>query len=289
MLIAPAAQAADSTAPVPLRTDLPVQGTPPALSTEAQAIVDARAKAKSTNQPVVVEAMTTETSRTLANPDGTLSTTDNALPTRLKQGSGWADLDPTLHVNADGSLSPAVSRLGLKLSGGGSGAMAVLTTDDSKHLSVGAPFALPKPTVSGATATYANVLADVDLQVTALPQGGWRDVIIVKTAAAAADPALRTLHFPLSGNGLTASTDAAGNLSFKDSAGKVRLHGPTPFQWDSSLPASPTRGGTAVNTRSMLAAPQDSGTPAGGSTPIAPGEGPRSLRSPPNSPPPHST
>ncbi|MFD0351401.1 hypothetical protein ACFQ0M_45840 [Kitasatospora aburaviensis] len=35
--------------------------------------------------------------------------------------------------------------------------------------------------MTGSTATYANVLPDVDLELTALPVGGWRDVIVVRT------------------------------------------------------------------------------------------------------------
>ncbi|WP_280725350.1 ricin-type beta-trefoil lectin domain protein [Kitasatospora sp. MAA4] len=277
MLVAPAAQA-DAPIPVPVPTGSTATGsTAPAPSPTAQAILDARTKAKSSGQAVTVDALTTGSSATLVNPDGTLTTTDYTAPVRIKEDAGWAAIDATLRTNADGTLSPAVSPTSLKLSGGGSGALATLTTSDGKQLSVTAPFALPKPTLSGATATYAGVLTpDVDLQVTADPQGGWRDVIVVKTAAAAADPALKSLHFPISTMGLTAGSDAAGNLAFTDSTGAVRLHAPTPMQWDSTPPppAVPTASGAvASRARSLFAAPAASAAQqAGTSTPDAPGD-----------------
>ncbi|WP_405011244.1 hypothetical protein [Kitasatospora sp. NBC_01539] len=178
--------------------------------------------------------MTTETSTTVANPNGTLSTTDYAKPVRTRRGTAWADLDTTLRRAADGTVAPAVTSSGLTVSGGGSGPLATITTADGKKLAVTAPFALPVPSLAGDTATYADVLPDVDLQLTALPDGGWRDVIVVRTAAAAANPKLKSLHFPVKTTGLSVATDAAGNVSLKDAAGKVRLQAPTPFQWDST-------------------------------------------------------
>ncbi|KDN80515.1 LamG-like jellyroll fold domain-containing protein [Kitasatospora cheerisanensis] len=228
---ADAAALSASPSPAPSASGNEVLATTP----EQQAIADARAHAKSTGQQVVVEPLTTESSRTMANPNGTLTTTDNSIAVRTKRSGKWADLDPTLHRNADNSISPAVTQDSLSLSGGGDGPLATLTTVDGEKLAVTAPFTLPAPSLAGATATYANVLPDVDLVVSALSNGGWRDVIVVKTAAAAADPRLKTLHFPMSVTGLSIETDTAGNISFKDSAGKARLQAPTPLQWDSTV------------------------------------------------------
>ncbi|MFD0568315.1 hypothetical protein ACFQ0T_02260 [Kitasatospora gansuensis] len=194
-------------------TTVPPLGQRPALSAEAQAIQDAQAKAKSTGAAVTVDALTTQTSLTTANPNGTLSTTQHVQPVRTKKAERWVDLDPTLRQNPDGTLSPSVSTSPLSFSGGGSGPLATIATEDGKKLAIGSPFKLPKPTLDGATATYTSVLPDVDLQVSALPSGGWRDVVIVHTAAAAADPALRTLHFPVSGTDLTPSSDSATSSS----------------------------------------------------------------------------
>ncbi|PYC67393.1 hypothetical protein C7C46_30340, partial [Streptomyces tateyamensis] len=276
LLTAPAATAV--TGPqlpvVPIPITAPA-GPAPALSPTAQAIADARTKAKATGQPVTVDLLTTATSSTLVNPNGTLTTDDYAAPVRIKQGSSWAPIDATLHANIDGTLSPTAASTGLKFSGGGTGPLATVTTADGQQLSVTAPFALPAPTISGATATYAGVLTpDVDLQVTAQPDGGWRDVIIVKTATAAANPALKTVHFTTAANGLTVASDAAGNITYKDSAGKVRLHAPTPMQWDSTMPppAAPSSG-TVTQARSLFAAPAAPATTSTNtSTPDAPGD-----------------
>ncbi|ARF78097.1 ricin-type beta-trefoil lectin domain protein [Kitasatospora aureofaciens] len=243
-------------------------------------MLDAIAKAKSTGKPVVIDALTDVASKTVANPNGTLTTTANAQPVRVKQGSGWADLDPTLRQNPDGTVSPAVASTALALSGGGSGPMATLKTTDGKQLSVGAPFSLPKPALNGDTATYANVLPDVDLQVTALPVGGWRDVIVVRTAKAAANPALKTLRFPITSQGLTVSSDANGSINVKDDKGSLRFRSPAPLQWDSSNPSAvPASASAGVKLASFSAAapasdatpsPPAAGTP---STAEAPGDG----------------
>ncbi len=265
VLGAPAAQA-DS---APSR---PVAASPaPAESPTAQAIVEARTKAKATGQPVLVDLLSTATSETVVNPSGTLSTTSHAQPVRIPKGAAWADIDATLHPNADGTLSPAAVPTGVTLSGGGSGPMATLTTADGKRLSVTAPFPLPVPTLSGATATYAGVLTpDVDLQVTALPTGGWRDVVIVRTAAAAANPALKTLHFPISATGLSVSADPAGNIALKDTSGTTRISAPTPFQWDSGQAAPAGSLAKSLTTQSTSGA----STPTtAASTADAPGPG----------------
>ncbi|MFD8708148.1 ricin-type beta-trefoil lectin domain protein [Kitasatospora sp. NPDC059648] len=245
-----------------------------------QAMLDAIAKAKSTGKPVVIDALTDVASKTVANPNGTLTTTANAQPVRVKRDSGWADLDPTLRPNPDGTISPAVASTALTLSGGGSGPMATLATTDGKQLSVGAPFSLPKPALNGDTATYANVLPDVDLQVTALPVGGWRDVIVVRTAKAAANPGLKTLRFPITSQGLTVSSDANGSINVKDDKGSLRFRSPAPLQWDSSNSSAAPAGATAGVTLASFSAaapssdappsPAAAGTP---STAEAPGDG----------------
>ncbi|WP_380281618.1 ricin-type beta-trefoil lectin domain protein [Kitasatospora purpeofusca] len=220
--------------------------------------------------------MTSETSRTVANPDGRLTTTDNAQPVRVKRDGAWADIDASLRANHDGSLSPSVSPTTVTFSGGGAGPMATVATPDGKELSVGAPFALPKPSVDGGTATYANVLPGVDLQLTALDLGGWRDVIVVRTPEAAADPALKTLRFPISAKGLTVTADDQGQLDVKDDAGVARFRSPASLQWDSSRTGQ-TAPGPAAKSLGSAAAPAAGGADAQSvglpSTAEGPGDG----------------
>ncbi|MFE7558507.1 ricin-type beta-trefoil lectin domain protein [Kitasatospora sp. NPDC057500] len=276
LLGVPAAIAADAVpstgpvgGPVPLMPSQPA----PSRTPEQQALFDAVANAKASGRPVVVDALTTEASKSVANPDGTLTTIDNAQPVRVKRDGAWADIDATLRANSDGSLSPTVSPTAVTLSGGGPGPMATVATTDGKELSVGAPFTLPTPSLDGGTATYANVLPGVDLQLTALEVGGWRNVIIVHTPEAAADPALKTLRFPISAKGLTVTADDHGQIDVKDDTGASRFRSPASLQWDSSQTGQTASAPAGKN--SGLAAPsaaegQPVGTP---STAEGPGDG----------------
>ncbi|WP_457032120.1 ricin-type beta-trefoil lectin domain protein [Kitasatospora sp. P5_F3] len=241
-LSSPVAWALATPMPTPSTgTNTSAEAEKPADSAKTKAIRDAFAKAATTGKPVAIDALTTETTETFADPDGhTLSSDARAQDVRTKRNGTWETLDATLRAGADGTVTPALTGSDLVLSGGGTGPLATITTAEGKKLSIGAPFALPKPTLSGSTATYASVLPDVDLEVTARPDGGWRDVIVVKTPQAAADPRLATLHFPLQTTGLKVATDAAGNVSLTDDKGKVRVHAPTPFQWDSTPTPAPS-------------------------------------------------
>ncbi|MFD8694624.1 RICIN domain-containing protein [Kitasatospora purpeofusca] len=230
---------------------------PDGPTAEQRAVAQAIAQARRTGRQVPVDTLTTETSHTVATPDGRLATTDAAQPVRTRRDGHWTDLDATLHRNADGSVAPAVALAGLTLSGGGEGPMATLTTDDGARIAVSAPFRLPAPVLDGATATYRDVLPEVDLRVTALPAGGWRNVLVVRTAQAAARPELTTLSFRTDATGLTVSADAAGNIEAKDANGRTRFNAPAPIQWDSGTtpPAASPATPPGTSTKAAEAAP----------------------------------
>ncbi|NJP45600.1 LamG-like jellyroll fold domain-containing protein [Actinacidiphila epipremni] len=209
-----------------------VTALPPDATPQDRAV----AQARETGQPVVVDALTTPYAQTTANPDGTLTQQSTPAPTRVRQNGTWVPVDSTLKVNADGTLSAKAPLNALTLSGGGTAPLATLTGEDGSTLAIGMPFALPAPTVHGDTAVYADVLPDVDLDVTATDVGGIREVLVVKSAAAAADPALATLRLSTTGAGLTMQANADGGLQAVDSAGAVHFVAPTPTMWDSSTP-----------------------------------------------------
>lgn len=204
-----------------------------AAPTRPSADVSALSQAEATGEPVPVPEDTDEYSTVTAMPDGSLQRVVSNVPERLRRGDSWVPVDATLSRNADGTYSPAASSETLTLSGGGGNPLAVLNSH-GKTLTLTWPTALPAPTVDAETAVYANVLPDVDLHVTADPTGGISDVLVVKTAAAANNPALASLHVgATASDGLSLATDAGDNINAVDSAGATVFHAPAPLMWDS--------------------------------------------------------
>ncbi|MER8185267.1 ricin-type beta-trefoil lectin domain protein [Kitasatospora sp. NPDC094015] len=195
----------------------------------------ARTAAAASGKPVTVEELTTETSQTVANADGTFSLTTHILPTRVKRNGAWTSVDATLARNGDGTLSPKATPSGLALSGGGTGPLATLTDAKGRRLSLTFPVALPAPSFSGDSATYSAVLPGVDLRVIATDQGGLREVLVVRDAAAAANPQLRSLQLATStSTGLTLAAGQDDTLTARSADGSTAFAAPAPVMWDSS-------------------------------------------------------
>lgn len=169
----------------------------------------------------------------------------------------WKTLDPTLRRNADGSWSPATSVGGLRLSGGGGGPLVTMYVDGSS-LALSLPIAPPVPTVSGATATYPQILGGVDLVVTGDQFGSFSEVFVIHDAAAAANPALRSLRWATATVGLTLTADAAGNIAGRNASGTVLITAPAPTMWDSRTDGS--RATTTDSTGAVVDA--ETGDPA---------------------------
>jgi hypothetical protein len=205
-----------------------------ALPADATPQDRAVAQARQTGQPVVVDALTTPYDQTTANPDGTLTQSSAPTPTRVLKDGAWVPIDPTLTAGRDGTLTAKASLNTLTLSSGGTGPLAVLTSPDGMTLTIGMPFALPAPVLDGATATYPDVLPDVDLAVTATDVGGIREVLVVKNAAAAANPALSALHLTTVAHGLTMRGDGQNSLEAVDASGAAHFAAPAPVMWDST-------------------------------------------------------
>lgn len=235
--------------------------------TEAQA----SARAVASGKAVAVTADTTATRTVTANPDGTFTETTSNEPVRAKVGGSWKNLDATLVRNADGTVSPKVADSSLKLSGGGHGPLAVMA-HSATSLTLNLPTGistLPTPALSADTATYANVLPGVDLQITATDLGGFSEVLVVHNAAAAANPALAPLSFPATGKGVTLATDAAGEITASDKTGHVLYNAPAATMWDSATnSAAVARAVTAKNnaTGQVEKIDPDSGDPVYSST-----------------------
>ena len=230
---------AASASPVNLATHA-AAARPTAARTELLTQSQARTQAQRTGKPVQVTSATTPTSTLAANPNGTYTLTENSVPVRKEIGSKWVSLNATLQRGADGTVSPAVTTSGLQLSDGGTSPLVTMTSL-GHSLSFTFPVSLPKPSLSGDTATYANVYPGVDLVITVDNQGGLDDVLVVKNAAAAANPALRHIALRVtSKGGLTLRRGVDGELNAVNKAGRAFFAEPAPDMWDSQPAASST-------------------------------------------------
>src|SRR6266508_1670292 len=134
---------------------------------------------------------------------------------------------------ADGTVTPGATRVGLVFSGGGgTGALARLS-HDGKELALGWPGRLPVPVLSGDTASYRDVLAGVDLIVRADVEG-FSELLVVKDATAAANPALASVRFSMAAEGVSVRQAADGSLAAVDTAGQTVFEAPAPHMWDSA-------------------------------------------------------
>lgn len=200
-------------------------------------MASASASAKKTKKPVAVAAATTMYSTVMANANGSFTFDENLAPQRVKQNNAWVPISATLVAgtgSATGTFHTKATVATITVSGGGIGPL--ITEDDGSGHVVTTTWplgALPKPKVSGSTATYPGVLPGVDLQLQASALGV-EDVLVVHNAAAAANPALATLKLGVSGTGLTVSSTAAGGIQAADGKGHVFFTGPTPMMWDSA-------------------------------------------------------
>jgi hypothetical protein len=217
---------------------------PPVVSAERLADQQdgaALRQARRSGRTVPIPAQTSEVSTTVARPDGKLATTTYVMPVRVKRNGVWVPVSATLRRNADGTYSPAATPSGLALSGGGAGPFVTQSGPRGQRLSLTFPFRLPAPAVSGDTATYRNVLRGVDLDVTATSQGGFGYELVIKDAAAAADPALRELRLATRARGLIVATNAAGDMTASAPDGKATVIADAPQMSDSQPSRPPAR------------------------------------------------
>ena len=191
-------------------------------------------QAIASGEPVEVTTDRTAYSSTLANPDGSYTLTQSMSPQRVRAADGsWHSPDPTLERRTDGSVGPKYAVLDLTFSGGGSGQDLIRLRSARGSLSLRWAGTLPEPTLQGATATYADVFTGVDLQLTATAEG-YREVLVVKTAAAAENTELDRITLAAEGRGLTLRPAPGGGLQADDEDGNAVFSGPAGMMWDSA-------------------------------------------------------
>jgi hypothetical protein len=223
---------------------------------------EAAAKAARTGKPVEVTGLRTAYETTWARPDGLLQRRVHSTPIRAKVGGAWRAIDTTLTHTTDG-WSPRATNVRMTFSAGtragtrsgderadrGTGvrrmpllAQADATTSNALvTLSTGGhdivltwPSAIPTPVIDGSRALYPEILPGADLVLTA-DDGGFAQLLVVKTRQAAADPRVAQLSYGLSSPDLSFSLDpTTGIVSADDTDGEEVAVSPTPLMWDNS-------------------------------------------------------
>ncbi|MFJ3707208.1 FG-GAP-like repeat-containing protein [Streptomyces sp. NPDC090053] len=216
--------------------------------------VQALTKAAEEGEPVEVLSHRTEASQVFANPSGTFTEDRYATAQWARKGSKLVDIDTSLHQD-DGTIQPKAATVGMKFSGGGDAPLATITRD-GRSVSLTWPTALPKPSVDGDTVTYPGVLPDVDLKLRAT-SSGFAQLLVVKSAEAAANPDLKTITYKMAGDGVDVTADEHGNLSAVNPAGQEVFTAPTPRMWDSSPAGAGTQTLSSGKTAEPAAGPQE--------------------------------
>lgn len=193
----------------------------------------AQDRAAKTGEKVEITSLRDERSTTVANPDGTFTVTEYVQPVRTRKNGKWAEIDTTLVKQANGTYAPKAAVTAMAFSGGGDSTFAEIEKD-GRALSLDWLGKLPGPKVEGSTATYPDVLPDVDLKVTANAEG-FSHILVVKNAEAAANPDLATLELPVDTTSVELTETSGGGLTATDSgSGGTVFEAPKPLMWDSS-------------------------------------------------------
>jgi len=211
---------------------VPVRAAVAAPASRVVGEAEARAAAVASGRQVEATALRTERQQVFARPDGSFVLEQSVVPVRVRRGSGWAPVDTTLRKTADGMVAPGATTLDMAFSAGGAEPLVRLRRD-GRELALSWPERLPVPVLSGDTATYPDVLPGVDLTVRADVEG-FSQLLVVKSAAAAANPTLSRVRLRTATKGLSVRAAADGTLAAVDPAGATVFAAPAPRMWDSS-------------------------------------------------------
>lgn len=211
-----------------------------ATSGDTATVPDTRATATATAATEVAQAHqhtvtvtddTTPTSLVTANPDGSFTLQQDAVPVRTQQAGQWVPVQTDLTTTDTGWLTPEATDTHVRFSRGGTDTLAQVQTDTGTWISESWPAGgpLPTPTIDGPTATYADVLPDVDLELTATASG-MSEVLVVNTPAAATNPDLQQVELQMHGASL--STNATSSTATARDGSTLQSSKPT--WWDSA-------------------------------------------------------
>lgn len=242
-----------------------------AAGTEGETSVEAAQEAaKRTDRPVEVMSLRGESRDVFATPDGNLEAREYLRPVRARVGGEWKPIDTALTRSGDGDVAPKVSTIDLAFSGGGR-APLVRMKKAGRELALSWPGDLPAPELDGATATYGDVLPDVDLRMEA-QEDGFTQLLVVKSAQAAQSEKLAELRLKLAADGMEVNSTADGGLQAVDQGAKGPVfEAPKPMMWDSSPAAPEGSAKNATSDRSAATAEPHGRCSADGVGPTRPG------------------
>jgi hypothetical protein len=190
--------------------------------------------ARSCGRPVEVLSGRTPWQTLTAQPSGELTWQTSTRAQRTDVNGAWEPIDTTLAPGPDGP-APVAPALPMSFSPGGTGAPLARLAYRGRVLEMRWPGSLPTPRLSGSSVTYPGVLPGVDLVVTVDEDGtGWSEVLVVQGPAAAANPALAEVSFPLRTDGGLRVVPRSDGLVALDAAGTEVFTSPTPRMWDSA-------------------------------------------------------
>lgn len=219
----------------------PARGAPPvevaaAADTAAEAgaasETEALGEAKRTGRKVEVVSLRGESSEVFATPEGAFEAREYLRPVWTRTDGTWRAVDTTLTA-VGGMVAPRAASVGLGFSGGGDQPLVHLERA-GRTLELRWPGEVSAPMIADDTATYADILPGVDLRLTAKADG-FTQLLVVKSAEAAASSQLAELRLKLATTGMAVRETAEGGLEAVDhGAGGVVFEAPTPVMWDSS-------------------------------------------------------
>ncbi|MFJ6570662.1 LamG-like jellyroll fold domain-containing protein [Streptomyces sp. NPDC091292] len=220
----------------------------PDAVTEAEAL----AQAKREGEPVEIASLRGESSEVFATPDGNLEAREHLRPVRARVDGAWKAIDTGLAKAGAGMVAPKVTAVDLEFSGGGDVPL-VRMTKAGRQLALTWPGRLPAPQLQGDTATYPDVLPGVDLRLGA-QEDGFTQLLVVKSAEAAASQELAELRLKLDAGGMDVLKTSTGGLEAVDKgAGGAVFEAPQPMMWDSS-PGTSTEQAKTLSARTAAAA-----------------------------------
>jgi RHS repeat-associated protein len=209
---------------------VPRAATPPTGIAVAPNALIALQQARASQRPVIIKDQTTKTTTVFANPNQTMTATVGDGPVQEPDSNsptGFSPIDLKLGEEISGWWSPRRSDAHVEFSDGvGATAVDMAIAKHTFAMKWAGP--LPKPVISGDTATYNDVSPGVNLVLQALTSGYDLRIVLTKQPAAAT-----TFRLPLALGGLAASLDSRGGLTLKNN-GKVVAAAQQPLMYDAT-------------------------------------------------------